>query len=147
MEQNIDYIALSENGNKKFTDEDYPGAILDYTQAIALNSNDAELYYNRGNAKYNLNDFFGAIADYNVALEIDSGYDMVYNNRGNAKNALNDYRGAIADYSAAITADVEDATAAAGLPLPPLPGANAIIPGHARGRVSSTRARAASCCY
>ena len=34
------------------------------TQAIEINPNDANAYYNRGNAKSNLKDYYGAISDY-----------------------------------------------------------------------------------
>ncbi|MCX7871591.1 MAG: tetratricopeptide repeat protein, partial [bacterium] len=36
-----------EEGNKKFLNKDYQGAISDYTSAIAINPNYAEAYFNR----------------------------------------------------------------------------------------------------
>jgi tetratricopeptide (TPR) repeat protein len=49
---------------------DKVGAIKYYTQAITINPQDAEAYYNRGNAKSALGDLAGAIADYTQAIAV-----------------------------------------------------------------------------
>ena len=59
---NNDIIDFNELGNAKFIQEDYHGAIADYTKAITIHPDQAEPLYNRGNAKYNLEDYQGAIA-------------------------------------------------------------------------------------
>jgi tetratricopeptide (TPR) repeat protein len=90
---------------KKTTLKDYYGAIADYTKAIELNPNKAQIYNNRGLAKDKLKDYNGAIADYSKAIELDPNYTNAYNNRGVQKKMLKDYNGAIADYSKAIELD------------------------------------------
>ena len=81
---------------KKASLKDYYGAIADYTKAIELNPNKAQIYYNRGAAKGILNDPYGAIADYTKAIELNPNKDDAYNNRGVQKKKLKDYNGAIA---------------------------------------------------
>ncbi len=91
-----------DNGNTKFNQKDYTGAIADYTQAIELDPKLAPAYNNRGNAKARLQDYMGAMADYTQAIELDPKLALAYNNRGAAKDELKDYIGAIADYTQAI---------------------------------------------
>ena len=54
-----------------FNSGDYDSAIADYTQAIRLNPNDADAYYNRGNVYVKKGDFVKARADFEAALRID----------------------------------------------------------------------------
>ena len=94
-----------DNGNTKFNQKDYTGAIADYTQAIELDPKLAPAYNNRGNAKARLKDYTGAMADYTQAIELDPNYAPAYLNRGVAKRYLKDDTGAIADYTQAIALD------------------------------------------
>jgi len=94
-----------DNGNTKFNQKDYTGAIADYTQAIELDPKLAPAYNNRGLAKARLKDYTGAMADYTQAIELDPKLAQAYNNRGLAKRQLQDYTGAIADYTQAIELD------------------------------------------
>jgi tetratricopeptide (TPR) repeat protein len=82
---------------------DKAGAIADYTQAIPINPQDAEAYYNRGLAKYESGDKAGAIADYTQAITINPQDAIAYYNRGVVKSKSGDKAGAIADYTQAIT--------------------------------------------
>ena len=86
-------------------------AIADYTQAITINPQYADAYYNRGVAKSALGDKAGAIADYNQAITINPQDAKTYYNRGNAKFVLGDKAGAIADYNQAITINPQYADA------------------------------------
>ena len=72
-------------GNTKYYLGDYKGAITDYTQAIRLNPDYADAYYNRGNAKSKLGQHFAAIADYDIAIRLNPDDAGAYYNRGNAK--------------------------------------------------------------
>jgi len=94
-----------DNGSAKYYQEDYTGAVADFTRAIELDPNYAVAYNNRGAAKDELKDYIGAIEDCNKAIELDPNYAMAYNNRGLAKAGLQDYRGAMADYTQAIELD------------------------------------------
>ncbi|HLP88269.1 MAG TPA: tetratricopeptide repeat protein, partial [Nostocaceae cyanobacterium] len=81
----------------------YQEAIADYNQAITINPQDAEAYYNRGIDKYELGDKAGAIADFTQAITINPQLAEAYYNRGVAKYQLGDKAGAIKDYNQAIT--------------------------------------------
>ena len=76
--------------------------ISDYTNAIEINPNDADAYWERGIAKEDLGDLKGAIFDYTKVLEIDPQDSHAYYIRGIAKNESGDYEGAIADYNKVI---------------------------------------------
>ncbi|MBG1259638.1 tetratricopeptide repeat protein [Nostoc sp. BAE] len=47
-----------------------PRAIEDFNQAIKINPNLAEAYYNRGSVRFNLGDKQGAIADLQKAADL-----------------------------------------------------------------------------
>jgi len=49
---------------------DYRGEIEDYNQAIQLNPNYADAYYNRGLSRSRLGDQQGAIKDYQKAADL-----------------------------------------------------------------------------
>ncbi len=59
-----------KKGLKKFKNNDFKGAVDDFTKAIELDPKNDEAYYYRGKVKNKLQDFSGAINDYNKALEI-----------------------------------------------------------------------------
>ena len=88
-------------GNEKHKKGDYQGAVAAYTQAIELNPNYAEAYYNRGFTRAKLGDKQGALADYNEALRINPNYAKAYYNRGAIGNSLGEKAGAIQDFQKA----------------------------------------------
>jgi len=51
-------------------EEDLDKAISDYTEAIRLNPNNAEIYYNRGVGYGEKGDYDRTIADYESAMRI-----------------------------------------------------------------------------
>jgi tetratricopeptide (TPR) repeat protein len=82
---------------------DYRGILADINRAIAIDSQQARLYYMRGVAKSKLDDSQGAVADYNRAIQLNPNLANAYNNRGLLKDdKLNDSQGAVADYNRAI---------------------------------------------
>ncbi|MBT3322469.1 MAG: tetratricopeptide repeat protein [Anaerolineae bacterium] len=70
-----------------------------YTEAIRLDTDFSEAYYQRGSNRQDRGDLDGAIADYTDAIRIKPEYAEAYNNRGNARLNKEDFIGAIADYT------------------------------------------------
>ena len=62
-----------KNAKAKFYNDDYYGAIADYTKAIELRPDYASAYYNRGAVKSSLGDDNGACQDGRKAQQL--GYD------------------------------------------------------------------------
>ena len=89
-------------GEEKYRKGDRQGAIEAFSQAIELNPNYVEAYYNRGRVRYVLGDHKGAIADYNEALRINPSDSKAYYNRGVTRSRLGDNKGAIADFNEAL---------------------------------------------
>ena len=98
-----------ESGREKYKNEDYYGAIADYTKAIEIDLNYASAYALRGDPKRKLKDYYGAIADYTKAIEIDPNYDYAYAFRGVAKEELGDLNGACADWKEAAKLGYDEA--------------------------------------
>ena len=98
-------------------------AIADYTQAIAINPNQANaanavtaatvsvLHFNRGNAYAQKAELDEAIADYTQAIAINPGSAAAYNNRGCAHIDKQDYASAIDDLTQATELSPDDVKA------------------------------------
>jgi tetratricopeptide (TPR) repeat protein len=89
-------------GNRRYDQQDFLGAIEDYTESIRINPNADNAYNNRGNARLNSQDLQGAISDYNRALRINPEHPLAYYNRGLALARLGNYNAAIASYTRAL---------------------------------------------
>jgi tetratricopeptide (TPR) repeat protein len=81
---------------------DLDGAVAAYTQAIRIDSNYSEAYYNRGNVRYAQNEIDEAIADYTRSLAINPRFASCYINRGNTWRDTGEPGKAIADYDRAL---------------------------------------------
>jgi tetratricopeptide (TPR) repeat protein len=75
--------AYNDRGMERAENEDFTGALADYTAAIAIDPNYAEAYYNRAYDRSELEDYADAAP--------------AYLNRGLAKAKLGDAEGANAD--------------------------------------------------
>ena len=95
----------AKSAHEKYMNNDYKGAIEDYTKAIELNPKDDSNYKERGSVKKEIKDYQGAIEDYTKAIELDPNSSFSYSARGYAKAKIKDYQGAIEDYTKAIELD------------------------------------------
>ena len=93
--------------------------IAAFTDAIRLNPQFAEAYYNRGYALDQKRECDKAIADYTDAVRLNPKFVLAYYNRGSDFDMKGDYDKAIADYTEAIRIKPQYANAydAAGLSL------------------------------
>ncbi|MFM9161191.1 MAG: tetratricopeptide repeat protein, partial [Dolichospermum sp.] len=87
----------NSSGGTNFLLGRYKVAIAEYTQAIKIDPNYAEAYYNRGKSREKLGDYEGAIVDYTQVIKIDPNYIDAYFMRGDIRSKLGDNEGAIAD--------------------------------------------------
>ncbi|TVP60499.1 MAG: tetratricopeptide repeat protein [Nodularia sp. (in: Bacteria)] len=98
----VNFEQLYEEGLRKYHTGDYQAAVEDFTQAIALDSQNALAYNKRGNAFYQLGDYEQAKADTSKAIELNPQNANAYYDRGFSLYELGKYKEAIADYTKAI---------------------------------------------
>ena len=94
--------AYYNRGIAYFNKGDFDRAIVDFSEAIELNPDDAVAYNNRGGIYYLKEEYESAIADFSKAIELNPGYAIAYNNRGVAYYLKKEYESAIVDFSEAI---------------------------------------------
>jgi tetratricopeptide (TPR) repeat protein len=83
----------------------YDKAVADYTQAIALDPNNAAAYTERGEVYSAKQDYDQAIADHTQSIRLEPQNAVAYTNRGFAYSRKKDTDKAIADYTQAIRLD------------------------------------------
>lgn len=88
---------LLRQGQEKFQQQDYLGAIADYNQALVINPNDADIYFNRGLVLFQLSDNLGALSDFNDAIVRNSRFARAYFYRAGVRSQLGFQSGAILD--------------------------------------------------
>jgi tetratricopeptide (TPR) repeat protein len=101
---------LVEEGMKKQEQEDYAGAIVDYTEFLKTHpvggaspvENRLAAYSNRGFSKAMLNDLPGAIVDFDRAIELAPDSADAYNGRGNVNAMAGNLSASIRDFNRAI---------------------------------------------
>lgn len=100
-----------DRGLNKAQAGDFKAAVLEFSQAIQINPNNAQAYHNRGMARFKLGEIARAIEDFTQALRLNPNYTEAYVERGNAYRQLQDYQRAIIDYSQTVQLDTKDAKA------------------------------------
>jgi len=105
-----------QKGITYFDNKDYDRAMIEYSEAIRLNPNLAQAYYNRGQVYFLKGDWDRAIAEYTQAIRADPDYAKAYNNRGAAYANKEDYDRAIADWEEVLRIDPNYADARNNLP-------------------------------
>jgi tetratricopeptide (TPR) repeat protein len=73
-----DYV---KSAIEKFNSNDFKGAIKDYTQAINVNGDSRDLYFNRGICEWALQDFESAKKDFDKTIQLDPKFAKAYYNR------------------------------------------------------------------
>jgi len=117
MSQN-EAFEFKKSGNQNFNKNNFDQAIADFTKAISLNPNDAEVYYSRGAAYYGIaitrddaSSVERAIGDYDQALKLNPDYAAVYTARGSAYSGKGEFDKALEDLNHAIQLDPKDCDA------------------------------------
>jgi tetratricopeptide (TPR) repeat protein len=82
-----------------------------YTEAIRLNPDSAEAYYNRGATRGDKGEMEGALQDYSEAIRLKPDFSEAYTNRGEARSEQGEMEGALQDYAEAIRLDPDSAVA------------------------------------
>ncbi|OLB98166.1 MAG: hypothetical protein AUH30_08510 [Candidatus Rokubacteria bacterium 13_1_40CM_68_15] len=94
--------AYTNRGTTRIRLGDTAGGIADFTSALQLTPNDAEILFNRGNARLVAGDPKGAAADFTSAAQVRPGFALAVFNRGIARLRSGDALGARADWSEAM---------------------------------------------
>jgi tetratricopeptide (TPR) repeat protein len=100
----------AHQGQKKYDQKNFQGAIDDYTNAIQLKPDDAALYQSRGQARKDFGQKKDAIDDYTQAIRVKPNQTDLYYQRGTIYHDLGDSKNALADYSQAIQLKPDVAT-------------------------------------
>ncbi|GHT83929.1 hypothetical protein FACS1894137_06260 [Spirochaetia bacterium] len=98
-------VACRKRGKELRENEDYEGAIREFSKAIELEPDYYSAYVGRGLAYQGKEEYDRAIADFTRAIKIDpdaKDVDNVYNVRAETYREQEDYASAIADYTKAI---------------------------------------------
>ncbi|BFG23422.1 hypothetical protein CerSpe_096960 [Prunus speciosa] len=83
---------LEKRAKEAFIDDHFELAVDLYTQAIALNPQNAELYSDRAQANIKSNSLTEAVSDANKAIELDSSLSKAYLRKGIACIRLEEYQ-------------------------------------------------------
>ena len=105
--QSPEVSAYISSGWNKENDDNYAGAIEDYSKAIEkaleLGTVTSTLYSFRADARQYTGDYKGAVEDYTNAIKLDPKPTVLYWERAEAKERMNDYKGALEDVTKAIS--------------------------------------------
>ncbi len=68
----------SKDGDIKYKNEDYKGAIIDYSEILKNNPENKYALFRRALSKSKIKDYEGAISDYSKVIEIDKTYHQAF---------------------------------------------------------------------
>ena len=94
-----------------FIKRDYDSAVVDCTETIRLDPDDAYPYQLRGSAYLNKGNYSDAVTDFNKLISLEPGSADPYELRGSAYLGKGDYSNAITDFNKVISLDPNNAAA------------------------------------
>ncbi|MCL4255705.1 MAG: tetratricopeptide repeat protein, partial [Anaerolineae bacterium] len=97
-----------EQGKLYYLADDYPKAIENYTQAIALNPNYHQAYNNRGDIHRLMGDYDSALADFEQAIRLNPTDYYPYYNSSHVYYRLGNYDNALTQINQAISLEMLD---------------------------------------
>jgi len=97
-----DFVSV---GKRKLKAKDYQGAVNEFSQALATNSNDLDALAGRAEAYFWLNDFPQSIQDFDAVLKRNPNNPTFFLHRGYAYGEQKEHDKAIANYNEAIRLD------------------------------------------
>ena len=100
--------SLFDRGVKQYEQGDLSGALMTWSEVIALNPKNANAYYSRAIVKNELHTWKAALRDYDAALELSPTFGSALLNRGSVRDDNGDYAGAMEDYDKAISLSDDD---------------------------------------
>jgi tetratricopeptide (TPR) repeat protein len=104
MEENKHFQA----GVAKVNENDFKGAILDFTEAITEDGKNPFHFNQRAVCYLNLGQFELSMFDMNKSVELDETYAYFYSCRGFLKTKVRDMNGAVEDYEKSLALDPEN---------------------------------------
>ncbi len=126
--------ALQHRGMEYTTQQQFPEAISDFSEALKLTPNDPNIYERRAYVEMKSNDYDKALADYSEAIKLKPNEIRYYLYRSYIYETKNDIKNSMADTERALKLDPNnqeaktrkarlEARQAANAPLPPPPPA------------------------
>jgi tetratricopeptide (TPR) repeat protein len=104
--------ALEDRGCIRESFADDALAIADYSKALALDPNDAEIYFVRGRTYGNARQYALALADYDSALRLTPNDSETYYRRGHLfEDGQHEHEKAVADYNSSIRLEPDNPAA------------------------------------
>ena len=92
-------------GNQYIEQDNFDLAIEEFTQAIQLNPNYTEAYFNRGKCYGKQGSYESALKDFDKAIQLDPDYTQAYYKRGYCYYEEKNYESALKDFDKAIQLD------------------------------------------
>ena len=99
------------SGEEKYKNQDYEGAVIEFTLALEKDPGNPEILYQRAMSYFHLHKKSLALMDMDSAVEMQPNYSFRYSSRAFMRDSFGDVMGAIMDYKEAIELDPEDAIA------------------------------------
>jgi tetratricopeptide (TPR) repeat protein len=97
--------ALQHRGMEHTTQQQYPEAIADFSEALKLKPDDAGIYERRAYVEMKTNDYDKALADYSEAIKLKPNEVKYYLLRAYIYETKDDIKGSMADTEAALKLD------------------------------------------